>query len=206
MLVSRDLKHPCNSQNDQNLINLCIYARLASWTAAAYDSIVRFGVTFTEQSAGLSSQYVFIQVYAALLGISFIATAIRSQIIIQGGARCANRLFLDMTKRIIRAPMSYFETTPTGRILNRLTYDVEVLDISLSQSMSVLMISTGWFVTGLVIQISILPYSICILVPVITIYWLILLFYRKSAVDLQRLDAVSRSPVQAKLTEGEERF
>lgn len=175
---------------------------LAAWTAAAYDSIVRLGVTFTEQSAGLSAQYVFIQVYAVILGISFVATAVRSQIIIQGGARCAHRLFLDMTNRVIRAPMSYFETTPTGRILNRLTYDVEVLDISLSVSMSILMISSGWFITGLVIQISILPYSVCVLVPVISIYWLILLYYRKSAVDLQRLDAVSRSPVQAKLTEG----
>lgn len=176
--------------------------RLASWTAAAYEPIVRLGVTFTEQSAGLAAQYEFIKVYAVILAISFAATAIRSQIIIQGGARCANRLFLDMTMRIIRAPMSYFETTPTGRVLNRLTYDVEVLDISLSQSMSVLMISTGWFVTGLAIQITILPYSVCILVPVISLYWLLLLYYRKSAVDLQRLDAVSRSPVQAKLTEG----
>lgn len=160
-------------------------------------------MTFTEQSAGLAAQYAFIRVYVVILAISFAATAIRSQIIIQGGARCAHRLFLNMTNRVIRAPMSYFETTPTGRVLNRLTYDVEVLDISLSQSMAVLLISSGWFVLGVTIQLSILPYSACALVPVIGLYWLILLYYRKSAVDLQRLDAVSRSPVQAKLTEGE---
>jgi hypothetical protein len=48
-----------------------------------------------------------------------------------------------------------------------------------------------------------LPYNICVLVPIIAIYWYLLRYYRKSAVDLQRLDAVSRSPVQANLVEGE---
>ena len=69
--------------------------------------------------------------YVVILAISSVATIVRSQIIIMAGARCAEKLFLDMTNRVIRAPMSYFETTPLGRILNRLTYDVEiVLEIS----------------------------------------------------------------------------
>lgn len=93
------------------------------------------------------------------------------------------------------------ETTPIGRILNRLTYDVEIIDISLSTIMTILMVSTGWFVTGIVLQITILPWNICVLVPITVIYWLILLYYRKTAVDLQRLDAVSRSPVQSRLSE-----
>ena len=33
-------------------------------------------------------------------------------------------------------------------------------------------------------------------------YFMILQFYRKSSVDLQRLDAVSRSPLQALVSEG----
>ena len=110
-----------------------------------------------------------------------------------------------MIHQVIKAPMSYFETTPTGHILDRLTYDVETVDISLSQSMTMLLTtSMGWFVTGAVLQISILPYSAAIFAPVLVFYeyWALLLYYRKSAVDLQRLDAVSRSPVQAKLSEG----
>ena len=105
--------------------------RLATWTEAAYDAITRLGFTFAAQAEGLIAQYEFIKVYAVILAISSVATIVRSQIIIMAGARCAEKLFLDMTNRVIRAPMSYFETTPLGRILNRLTYDVEiVLEIS----------------------------------------------------------------------------
>lgn len=175
---------------------------LTLWTSAETESVEIFGQVFSAQNEGLSSQYKFIAYYAVILIISFAATIFRSQWIIQGGRRVSERLFYSMTTSIARAPMSYFETTPIGRILNRLTYDIEILDISLSTSMTVLMTASGWFITGLVIQISILPYNICVLVPIIAIYWYLLRYYRKSAVDLQRLDAVSRSPVQANLVEG----
>ena len=98
--------------------------------------------------------------------------------------------------------MSYFETTPIGRILNRLTYDIEIMDISLSTSMTILMAATGWVILNVGVQISVLWYNIFVLVPILVIYWNLLLYYRKSAVDLQRLDAMSRSPVQANLAEG----
>lgn len=175
---------------------------LASWTRAEFEPITRFGITFSAQIEGMSAQYEFIKYYVIILLISFVGAILRSQWIIQGGGRCSEKLFHEMTTRVIRAPMSYFETTPMGRILNRLTYDVEILDISLSQSMTVLMTASGWFVTGLILQITILPWNVFMLVPIIAVYWLLLLYYRKSAVDLQRLDALSRSPVQADLAEG----
>jgi len=90
-----------------------------------------------------------------------------------------------------------------GRVLNRLTYDIEVVDMTLTQAMSVLMIALGWGVTSLIVMITILPWMACAIVPVIAVYWLLLLHYRKSGADLQRLDAVARSPIQAMLTEGE---
>ena len=74
---------------------------------------------------------------------------IRSQFIVQGGASCADKMFYNVTNRVVGAPMIYFETTPIGRILNRLTYDIETSDISLSQSMTVMIISLGWFTTGM---------------------------------------------------------
>lgn len=51
-------------------------------------------------------------------------------------------------------------------------------------------------------MVSILPWIALAIAPVTVIYWLLLLHYRKSGSDLQRLDAVSRSPIQAMVSEG----
>lgn len=72
---------------------------------------------------------------------------------VAGGAKCAERMFLDMTTRVLRAPSSYFETTPLGRVLNRFTYDVEVLDVELSISMAGLMISSSLLISSIVVMV-----------------------------------------------------
>jgi ABC-type multidrug transport system fused ATPase/permease subunit len=89
-----------------------------------------------------------------------------------------------------------------GRVLNRFTYDMDVVDIILTQSMSMLMIACSWYVAGVVVMCTILPWVGFALLPVSVFYWVLMLHYRKSGADLQRLDAVSRSPIQAMVTEG----
>jgi ABC-type multidrug transport system fused ATPase/permease subunit len=133
---------------------------------------------------------------ASLLSIFHIVT------VVLGGARCAKNVFLAMLQSVLIAPVSYFETTPLGRILNRFTYDVEVIDVTLTESMSILMIAAGWFTTGVVVMVSIVPYVALALLPVTTIYWMLLLKYRRCGTDLQRLDAVARSPIHALVSEG----
>jgi hypothetical protein len=64
------------------------------------------------------------------------------------------------------------------------------------------MISFSWYVAGLVVMCTILPWVGLALLPVSVFYWVLMLHYRKSGADLQRLDAVSRSPIQAMVTEG----
>ena len=118
-----------------------------------------------------------------------------------GGSRAATKSFSDMLTSVLRAPLSYFESQPQGRILSRFSYDTEVVDVVLTQNLAMLMVAMSWFFAGVVLMSSILPWMLLALVPVTVLYWLLLLHYRKSGVDLQRLDALSRSPIQAMVTE-----
>lgn len=115
-------------------------------------------------------------------------------------------MFDAMLESVLGAPISYFESTPMGRILNRFTYDMEVMDITLTQNMGMFLISTGWYVTGVAIMLTILPWTALAVVPVSLLYVSFVMHYRMSGPDLQRLDASSRSPVQAMVSEGTNRY
>ena len=175
---------------------------LARWTSASDGPIEVFGIEMPSQTNGADAQREYILVYTVILLVSVIFTILRSYWVVLGGARSSGRLFRSMTQHILRAPMSYFDTTPLGRILNRFTYDVEVLDVRLAQAMSVTLIAFSWFIAGICIMLIILPWIVFVLVPVMVCYFLLQLYYRRSSVDLQRIDAVSRSPIQALVAEG----
>ena len=49
----------------------------------------------------------------------------------------SRRIHSDMARRVIRAPMWWFEKTPAGRILNRFSSDVETIDQDLMDTMSI---------------------------------------------------------------------
>jgi len=175
---------------------------LATWTSAAEQSITVFGREFPSQTDGRFAQFQYLAVYAVLVVSMLVFLAARSQWAVFGGIRACERVFSTMTRRVLHAPMSYFDTTPLGRILNRFTFDTEQVDITLSQFMSIFIIACSWLVAGQVVMIAVVPFMAAVNVIVLFLYVLILRHYRWSAADLQRLDAVSRSPIQASMNEG----
>jgi ABC-type multidrug transport system fused ATPase/permease subunit len=175
---------------------------LARWTQSADKPISVFGVSFPSQEEGRTAQFDYLKVYSSLVLVSVSTTILRSEWSVTGGTRAAKHVFSSMVYSVLRAPMSYFDTTPMGRILNRFTYDMDVVDILLTQSMSMFMISCSWYFAGVIVMCTILPWIALAIFPVTVIYWVLMLHYRKSGSDLQRLDAVSRSPIQAMISEG----
>src|SRR5688500_9950181 len=54
-------------------------------------------------------------------------------VISYGILRAASVLHSEMLARILCAPASFFDTTPTGRIVNRFSKDVDTCDMTLPQ-------------------------------------------------------------------------
>lgn len=48
----------------------------------------------------------------------------------------ARQMHLLMLRGVMRASLTFFDTTPTGRIISRFAKDVDVLDVSLPQQIS----------------------------------------------------------------------
>lgn len=148
---------------------------LARWTDGVDQSISVLGVDFAPQLEGWSAQRKYLCVYGGLVAASIATTILRSEWSVTGGARASRRVFHKMLSSILGAPLSYFEITPVGRLLNRFSYDMEVIDVTLTQNMSMLMISLSWYVAGVCVMVSIIPWMVMAIVPVTFLYWMLLL-------------------------------
>ncbi|TDL28197.1 ABC transporter [Rickenella mellea] len=113
----------------------------------------------------------------------------------------SQRLHSLAIERVMRAPMSFFETTPLGRIMNRFSKDIDTIDNLLGDALRMF---TGTFaqILGAVILISILlPWFLIAVVCISIVYYYFAIFYRSSARELKRLDAILRSSLYSHFSE-----
>lgn len=116
---------------------------------------------------------------------------------INGSSKLHNKMAIS----VLRAPMSFFETTPIGRVLNRFSNDVYKVD-------EVLCRVCGMFIgnaTKVIFSIMVICFStwqvIFLILPLLVLYMYYQQYYLRSSRELRRLDSVSRSPIYANFQE-----
>ncbi|XP_077569773.1 ATP-binding cassette sub-family C member 12-like [Stigmatopora nigra] len=108
--------------------------------------------------------------------------------------RAACRFHDAMVDKIVASPMSFFDTTPTGRILNRFSKDQEELDSVLPLHMDPFL-QFALLVTCTVVIISAVfpPMLVAVLVMGI-LFTLMLFMFQRSIRLMKRMENISRSP------------
>ncbi|RKF62208.1 Metal resistance protein YCF1 [Erysiphe neolycopersici] len=106
-----------------------------------------------------------------------------------------------MAYAIFRSPMSFFETTPAGRILNRFSSDIYRVDEVLARTFNMLFVNTARSLFTLVVISSGTPAFIAVIIPMAALYYWIQRYYLRTSRELKRLDSVSRSPIYAHFQE-----
>lgn len=116
---------------------------------------------------------------------------------IQGSKRLHN----SMATSVLRAPMSFFETTPIGRILNRFSNDIYKVDEILGRVFAMFFGNT----TRVLFTIFVICFStwqfIFIIIPLGVLYVYYQRYYLRTSRELRRLDSISRSPIFANFQE-----
>ncbi|XP_006825518.1 ATP-binding cassette sub-family C member 9-like [Saccoglossus kowalevskii] len=113
----------------------------------------------------------------------------------------AKRLHIALLRNIVNAPMRFFDTTPTGRILNRLSADTQVIDQKIWLTMNSFMNSFLQVVSALVVNSIVTPIFIAFVTPVLIVYIFLQRYYITTSREIQRLDSITRSPVFAHYSE-----
>ncbi|EIN04040.1 hypothetical protein PUNSTDRAFT_55872 [Punctularia strigosozonata HHB-11173 SS5] len=113
----------------------------------------------------------------------------------------SKNLHRDAITRVMHAPMSFFETTPLGRIMNRFAKDIDTIDNTLGDALR-MFANTLSGILGAIILISIiLPWFLIAVFAILFVYYFYAIFYRSSARELKRLDAILRSSLYSHFSE-----
>ncbi|TGO17401.1 hypothetical protein BTUL_0018g00680 [Botrytis tulipae] len=113
----------------------------------------------------------------------------------------SRKLHERMAFAIFRSPMSFFETTPAGRILNRFSSDVYRIDEVLARTFNMLFVNTARALFTLVVISVASPPFIAFIFPLSGVYYWVQRYYLRTSRELKRLDSVSRSPIYAHFQE-----
>uniref|UniRef100_A0A3B3U9L9 ATP binding cassette subfamily C member 3 n=1 Tax=Poecilia latipinna TaxID=48699 RepID=A0A3B3U9L9_9TELE len=115
--------------------------------------------------------------------------------------RAAKLTHRNMLQGVLRAPQAFFESTPTGRLLNRFSKDVDAIDSHIPDNIDIWM-RTFWYTLNVLLICSALtPMFLIVIAPLMVFYWWVQRFYVATSRQLKRLESVSRSPIYSHFSE-----
>ncbi|XP_040110140.1 canalicular multispecific organic anion transporter 1 [Oryx dammah] len=120
---------------------------------------------------------------------------------VYGCNHASNILHKQLLNNILRAPMSFFDTTPAGRIVNRFAGDISTVDDTLPMSLRSWVLCFLGIVSTLVMICLATPIFVVVIIPLGIIYVSVQVFYVATSRQLRRLDSVTRSPIYSHFSE-----
>ncbi|XP_040856624.1 ATP-binding cassette sub-family C member 3 isoform X2 [Ochotona curzoniae] len=118
-----------------------------------------------------------------------------------GGMQAARLLHHSLLHNKMHSPQSFFDTTPSGRILNRFSKDIYVIDEVLAPTILMLFNSLFSSLSTLVVIVVSTPLFAVVIVPLAALYTFVQRFYVATSRQLKRLESISRSPIYSHFSE-----
>ena len=100
-----------------------------------------------------------------------------------------------MLSGLLHTSMRFFESNPSGRILNRVSKDQQVIDEVLPATLLDALQLLIMTVASLIIIVAINPWMILPLIPLAPAVWMVCRYYLRASQQLKRLESVTRSPI-----------
>ncbi|KAJ3698518.1 hypothetical protein LUZ61_002223 [Rhynchospora tenuis] len=155
----------------------------------------------SEDMAPPVSSMVLIMVFAAMALGSSLCTLAWALLLVTAGYKTATILFEKMHMSIFRAPMSFFDSTPSGRILNRASEDQSEIDISVPYLIGSYTYTIIQLPATIVIMSQVTWQVFVLFFPVTALCIWYQRYYIETARELSRLIGVCWAPIIQQFTE-----
>ncbi|KAL2332527.1 hypothetical protein Fmac_020108 [Flemingia macrophylla] len=181
---------------------ICLSAILMQASRNGNDLWLSYWVdTTTESSQTRYSLSFYLAILCIFCIMNSFFTLVRAFSFAFGGLQAATKVHNKLLNKLINAPVQFFDQTPGGRILNRLSSDLYTIDDSLPFIMNILLANFVGLLGIAIILCYVQVFFLLLLLPFWYIYSRLQFFYRSTSRELRRLDSVSRSPIYTSFTE-----
>lgn len=143
----------------------------------------------TEHNASFMGVYFVLGMASIAMGL--VATAA----LVVGTINASRVLHQRLLKKVVRLPMSFFDSQPTGRLLNRFTKDTEAVDLELAETFQWAIICFIEGVLSTMVVLSVSPGTVLAIVPLAYIYFRVQSVFIATSRELKRLDSLAYSPI-----------
>ena len=108
-----------------------------------------------------------------------------------------------MLHSVLRAPLRFFESTPTGRILNRFTTDIKATEDSIPSSIKSIFSMSLSLISVIVVITRSTPLFLIAFVPILCLYLYIQRYFVPSSRQIKRMQTTTQSPIFSHFTESQ---
>ncbi|PYI32209.1 P-loop containing nucleoside triphosphate hydrolase protein [Aspergillus indologenus CBS 114.80] len=134
-----------------------------------------------------------------MLQAAFIASV--GVILVLGTMKASRSIHEGVVTRLFRAPLDFFSGQPLGRVLNRLSVDIDGIDFRLINAGDLLLMAATSLFAAVIVLVWSSPYLLLAFGPIFYFQYRIQSLYRVSARELRRVCSILDSPVLSVITE-----
>ncbi|XP_063312149.1 ATP-binding cassette sub-family C member 3 [Pelobates fuscus] len=140
-------------------------------------------------------------VYAALGLLQGFFVMVSSFTLAMAGIGAARKLHAGLLDNKMHTPQAFYDTTPIGRIINRFSKDIYVIDEVIPPTILMFLATFFTSLSTTIVIISSTPLFAVVIIPLAFVYFFVQRFYVATSRQLKRLESVSRSPIYSHFSE-----
>ena len=154
----------------------------------------------TSRSHDPRSQSQDFSIYGYLVGAAFLLSTARAATFLFALINSSMNLHNLMLSAVVKAPVLFFDTNPVGRVLNRFSRDINIMEELLPEAFMMALQEVLYCLGAIILQSVLIPWIILPAIPLMVIFALIGRYYLNPSRDLRRLEGINRSPVLSHLS------
>jgi ATP-binding cassette subfamily C (CFTR/MRP) protein 1 len=148
-------------------------------------------------SSSANNTFMYLGVYAGIGFGAGVAEVFRELILFLSCVHASKVIHERLLGRIFKSPMSFFDTNPSGRVVNRFSADINTVD----QTIPFQIKDFIYCICEIMAVIAVISYStplvMTVFLPIFIGYFFIQRYYISTSRQLKRLESIRKSPIFA---------